>query len=47
LVGVEVSEVGGLTVEIFSKVVPAGKYAVYTHYFSDGGYGQAFKVVYD
>ena len=47
LIGVEVRDVEELPIEIFYKVVPAGKYAVYTPQFSDGGYGQAFKVVYD
>ena len=47
LIGVEVSEVDALPIDVFYKVIPAGKYALYTHHFSDGGYGQAFKTVYD
>jgi AraC family transcriptional regulator len=47
LVGVEVGKLEDLPVELFAKVVPACEYAVFTHHFRDGGFGHAFKVVYD
>ena len=47
LIGVEVSQADTLPIEVFYKIVPAGKYALYTHHFKDGSYGQAFKAVYD
>ena len=47
LVGVEVSKIEDLPVELFAKVVPACAYAVFTHQFKDGGFGDAFKVVYE
>ena len=47
LVAVEVSEIGAVPDECFVKVVPAGRYAVFTHQFKDGTYGQAFKMAYD
>ncbi len=47
LVAVEVTEIGAIPDECFVKVVPAAKYAVFTHQFKDGGYSQAFKLAYD
>lgn len=47
LVGVEVREIENPPVEVFAKVVPACEYAVFTHQFRDGGFGHAFKKVYD
>lgn len=47
LIGVEVSQIAALPIEVFYKVIPAGKYALYTHHFKDGGYGQALKAMYD
>lgn len=47
LVGVEVRRIEDLPVELFAKVVPACEYAVFTHRFGDGGFGHAFKTVYD
>ena len=46
LVGVAVKKIEALPIEIFAKVVPAGRYAVFTHTFSHGGFGEAFKAVY-
>lgn len=47
LIGVEVDKVEHEPIEIFTKVLPAGKYLQYTHKFSDGGYAQAFEALYD
>lgn len=47
LVGVEVSKIEGLPIEMFVKVLPACDYAVFTHQFKDGSYGVAFKKAYD
>ncbi len=47
LVGVEVRKIEDLPLELFAKVVPACEYAVFTHRFGDGGFGHAFKAVYD
>ncbi|MFO7712120.1 MAG: GyrI-like domain-containing protein [Dehalococcoidia bacterium] len=47
LVGVEVSKLDDLRLELFAKVVPACEYAVFTHRFRDGGFGHAFKAVYN
>jgi len=47
LVGVEVSRIEHLPIELFIKVVPACEYAVFTHQFKDGGFADAFKAVYD
>jgi len=47
LIGVEVSQVEALPLEFFSKVIPAGQYALFTHSFREGSYGDAFKSAYD
>lgn len=47
LIGVEVEKVEHEPIEIFTKVLPAGKYLQYTHQFSDGSYAQAFEALYD
>jgi AraC family transcriptional regulator len=47
LIGVEVDKVEHEPLEIFTKVLPAGKYLKYTHKFSEGGYAQAFESLYD
>ena len=47
LIGVEVEKVEHEPLEIFTKVLPAGKYLRYTHQFSDGSYAQAFESLYD
>ena len=47
LIGVEVEKVTHEPIEIFAKVLPAGKYLQYTHQFSEGGYAQAFETLYD
>jgi len=47
LVGVEVRKIEDLPLELFAKVVPACEYAVFTHQFKDGGFGDAFKAVYN
>lgn len=47
LIGVEVEKVEHEPLEIFCKVLPAGKYLLYTHKFSNGGYAQAFESLYN
>ena len=47
LVGVEVQEIEDVPIELFAKVIPCCRYAVFTHHFSDGDFGYAFKAVYD
>jgi predicted transcriptional regulator YdeE len=47
LVGEEVTKIEALPLETFVKVIPDGTYALFTHHFSDGGYGDAFKAVYN
>ena len=32
--------------ELFAKVIPSCRYAVFTHHFKDGGFRDAFKTVY-
>lgn len=46
LVGVEVQEFEDIPIELFAKVLPACRYAVFTHRFKDGGYGFAFERAY-
>ena len=46
LIGVRVEKVEALPMELFAKVVPAGRYAVFTHRFAEGGFGEAFRAVY-
>lgn len=46
LVGVEVEKIKKMPLELFAKVIPAGEYAVFTHQFSEGNFGEAFKAVY-
>jgi len=46
LVGVAVEKIKKLPLELFAKVIPAGEYAVFTHQFSEGDFGEAFKAVY-
>lgn len=47
LAGVEVQKIEDLPLEFFAKTIPASRYAVFTHYLKDGGFGEAFKAVYD
>jgi AraC family transcriptional regulator len=47
LVGVEVEKIEALPIELFAKVIPAGRYAVFTHRFAEGGYDDAFRAVYE
>ena len=47
LIGVEVDRVEHEPLEIFTKVLPMGKYLRYIHKFSEGGYAQAFESLYD
>jgi AraC family transcriptional regulator len=47
LVGVEVRKIEDLHSELFAKVIPPCEYAVFAHQFRDGGFGHAFKRVYD
>ncbi len=42
-IGVEVEEIKDLPIELFMKAIPRHTYAVFTHCFRDGGYGQAYK----
>lgn len=46
LVGVEVEKIEDMQNELFAKVIPLCQYAVFTHRFKDGGYGDAFKAAY-
>lgn len=46
LVGVQVQKLEDMPIELFAKSVPACRYAVFTHCFKDGGFGDAFKAVY-
>ncbi len=46
LIGVEVEKIEALPMEMLAKIVPGGTYARFTHYFKDGGFGEAFKRVY-
>ena len=47
LIGVQVQKLEDVPIELFAKGVPACKYAIFTHHFKEGGYGDAFKVVSD
>lgn len=47
LVGNEVKKNEALPIEIFLKVIPECIYALFTHHFSDGSYGAAFKAAYE
>ena len=42
--GVEVQKIEVVPIELFAKVVPACRYAVFTHRFTDGGFDDAFKI---
>lgn len=46
LIGFEVEKIEGVPTELFVKVVPPCRYAVFTHQFSDGGFGDVFEAVY-
>jgi AraC family transcriptional regulator len=47
LAGVEVHKIEDMPIELFAKLIPPCRYAVFTHNFSDGGFGHAFKSVYN
>lgn len=47
LIGVAVKKAEDLPLEMFAKDVPGGTYVRFTHYFKNGGFGEAFKQVYD
>ena len=47
LAGVAVQKIEDMPMELFAKVIPPCRYAVFTHHFRDGGFGDAFKAVYD
>jgi AraC family transcriptional regulator len=47
LVGIEVTELADLPLELFCKIIPPCKYAHFIHHFIDGDYGDAFKAAYD
>ena len=42
LVGVGISELDALPIEVSVKIVPAGKYAHFAHCMKDGGFDRAF-----
>jgi AraC family transcriptional regulator len=46
LIGVMVSKLAAIPETLFAKMLPAGKYALFTHHFSEGSYGDAFQAVY-
>lgn len=45
IAGAEISELAELPIEMCVKVIPAGKYAHFTHCMKDGGFGTAFERV--
>jgi AraC family transcriptional regulator len=47
LAGVQVQKIEDMPIELFAKVIPPCRYAVFTHHFRDGGFNFAFKAVYD
>ena len=46
LIGVEVTILETMPLEMVAMVVPGGTYARFTHLFKNGGYGDAFKTAY-
>jgi AraC family transcriptional regulator len=46
-IGMEVQRIVDVPNGMFAKILPAGRYALFTHHFRDGGFSQAFKSVYD
>ncbi len=44
-IGVEVTAIVDLPLELFVKVVPGYTYAVFIHCFSDGGYQEAYRQI--
>ena len=46
LVGFEVNAIGPMASELFAKVVPAGRFAVFTWRLADGGFDEAFRSAY-
>ena len=47
LTGIEARKIEDIPTEMFVKVLPACTYALFTHQFKDGDYGQAFQTAYD
>ena len=47
IVGVEVKKTEDVPLDMFVKVIPAGKYAVFTHQFKNGSYGKAYETIND
>lgn len=45
MVGKEVKEIENLPLSMFVKVLPASKYAIFTHQFKDGGFGEAYRLI--
>lgn len=45
-VGIEVKKYAEIPIELFAKTIPKGKYAIFTHSFKNGGFGEAFKNAY-
>ncbi len=46
LIGFEVEKVEDVPIELFAKIIPSCRYAVFTHRFSDGDFSDAFRAVY-
>ena len=45
-VGIEVSKIGDIPIELFIKKIPKTRYVIFEHSFKDGGFGEAFKKAY-
>lgn len=43
--GVEVERLEDLPLEVFVKLIPAGKYAIFTHEFKEGGFETAYRLM--
>lgn len=46
-VGVQVTELNEVPPEMFIKLIPAGRYLLFTHCFRDGGFSIAFGEIYE
>jgi AraC family transcriptional regulator len=47
LIGVEVEKIEDMPTELFAKVIPPCNYAIFTHQFKNGSFGEAFRAVYN
>lgn len=45
-VGVGVKKYKDIPIEMFSKTIASGKYAIFTHSFKDGGFREALRKAY-